>query len=95
MKYDPGGSRTLSSKKTAMLALLSAVCLLAPLAECQYEYEEPLLYDTFPDGFMWGGNFSLSTFSTSSNHMSSPFLFQRPLLRSRFMQIHVNKVNLG
>ena len=41
-----------------MLALLSALCLclLAPLAECQYEYEEPLLYDTFPDGFMWGGN---------------------------------------
>ena len=20
----------------------------------QYEYEEPLLYDTFPDGFAWG-----------------------------------------
>ena len=19
-----------------------------------YEYEEPLLYDTFPDGFVWG-----------------------------------------
>ena len=75
-----------------MLALLSALCLclLAPLAECQYEYEEPLLYDTFPDGFMWGGNLSTQgTFSTSSNHMSSPFLFQRPLLRSRLMHTHV------
>lgn len=20
----------------------------------QYEYEEPLLYDTFPEGFIWG-----------------------------------------
>ena len=57
LKYDPEGGRTLSSQKTAMLALLFALCLLAPLAECQYEYEEPLLYDTFPDGFMWGGNF--------------------------------------
>ena len=44
--------------KTAMLALLALLCLFAPLAECQYEYEEPLLYDTFPDGFMWGGNLS-------------------------------------
>ena len=66
LKYDPEGGRSLSSHTTkrmrgkiSMLALLAALCLclLAPLAECQYEYEEPLLYDTFPDGFMWGGNF--------------------------------------
>ena len=64
MKYDPAalsvaGQFLRMRGKTAMLAHLAAlcVCLLAPLAECQYEYEEPLLYDTFPDGFMWGGNF--------------------------------------
>ena len=41
--------------KIAALALLATLCLL-PFAESQYEYEEALLYDTFPDGFMWGGN---------------------------------------
>ena len=30
-----------------------AVCAILPLARCQYEYEEPLLYDTFPEDFMW------------------------------------------
>ena len=24
------------------------------LVNCQYEYEEPLLYDTFPDDFFFG-----------------------------------------
>ena len=24
------------------------------LVSCQYEYEEPLLYDTFPDDFFFG-----------------------------------------
>ena len=29
--------------------------LFAPLLVTgQYEYEEPLLYDTFPDDFIWG-----------------------------------------
>ena len=27
---------------------------LVPLAMSQYVYEEPLLYDTFPDDFLWG-----------------------------------------
>ena len=67
----------------AHLAVL-CVCLLAPLAECQYEYEEPLLYDTFPDGFMWGGNStSQFEFKFSTNRMLSPSLFQRPLLHFR------------
>ena len=35
---------------------LFATFLLVPLARSQYEYEEPLLYDAFPDGFMWGGD---------------------------------------
>ena len=39
--------------KLSVLAL-ATLCLL-PFAKSQYEYEEPLLYDTFPDGFMWGG----------------------------------------
>ena len=30
-----------------------AVSALLPIAKCQYEYEEPLLYDTFPEDFMW------------------------------------------
>ena len=59
-----------------MLALLlSALCLCllqAPLAECQYEYEEPLLYDTFPDGFMWGGN---SKWGISVLHLSTYLSF--------------------
>jgi len=28
--------------------------VLLPLAMGQFEYEEPLLYDTFPEGFLWG-----------------------------------------
>ena len=27
---------------------------LVPLTMSQYVYEEPLLYDTFPDDFLWG-----------------------------------------
>ena len=37
--------------------MLTKECLLLvllPLAMGQFEYEEPLLYDTFPEGFVWG-----------------------------------------
>ena len=38
------------------MASLKLLLLLAlvPLAMSQYVYEEPLLYDTFPDDFLWG-----------------------------------------
>ena len=35
------------------VAVALTVSALLPTAKCQYEYEEPLLYDTFPDDFMW------------------------------------------
>ena len=37
-----------------LTAGILAVCVFLPLAKCQYEYEEPLLYDSFPEDFMWG-----------------------------------------
>ena len=45
-----GGGGTTRMFLTAGILL---VCAVLPLAECQYEYEEPLLYDTFPEDFMW------------------------------------------
>jgi len=37
-----------------MLAKECLLLALLPLAMGQFEYEEPLLYDTFPEGFVWG-----------------------------------------
>jgi len=44
----PNTELTMASMK--LLLLLA----LVPLAMSQYVYEEPLLYDTFPDDFLWG-----------------------------------------
>jgi len=33
---------------------IKLILFLIPLAVSQYVYEEPLLYDTFPDDFLWG-----------------------------------------
>ena len=37
-----------------MLAKECLLLVILPLAMGQFEYEEPLLYDTFPEGFVWG-----------------------------------------
>ena len=37
-----------------MLLFESTFFALFHVALGQYQYEEPLLYDTFPDGFAWG-----------------------------------------
>ena len=37
-----------------MSLLGSIIFALFHIALGQYQYEEPLLYDTFPDGFAWG-----------------------------------------
>ena len=41
--------------KLAMASMkLLLVLALVPLVLPQYVYEEPLLYDTFPEDFLWG-----------------------------------------
>ena len=46
--------------KTIWITVVAAIfCLIQGTwaqnkRELGYEYEEPLLYDTFPDGFVWG-----------------------------------------
>ena len=45
----------LEMKGETMIAALVLCLAVSPVARCQWEYEEPLLYDTFPDDFMWGG----------------------------------------
>ena len=47
-RSSPNTELTMASMK--LLLLLA----LVPLAKSQYVYEEPLLYDTFPDDFLWG-----------------------------------------
>ena len=47
-RSSPNTELTMASMK--LLLLLG----LVPLAMSQYVYEEPLLYDTFPDDFLWG-----------------------------------------
>ena len=36
------------------MKLISFLLSIVTFVSCQYEYEEPLLYDTFPDDFFFG-----------------------------------------
>lgn len=54
-----------------ILALFSRVSWTHPEQEPGFEYEEALLYETFPDGFVWGA-------ATASYQVNAFFEKQRP-----------------
>ena len=65
------------SKNSRTMNLFLFILSIGAIVNCQYEYEEPLLYDTFPEHFFFGVATSAFQVCTNAQHISGTMNFRQ------------------